>query len=66
MRPCGRSVLWPAHFTGRRREFCQIERLANLDALPAPFGFYVSALPVKLAGAGAGWARAVAVIGELS
>jgi len=61
-----RSVLWPAHFAGRRREFCQIERLANLDALPAPFGFYVSALPVKLAGAGAGWARAVAVIGELS
>ncbi len=61
-----RSVLWPAHFTGRRREFCQIERLANLDALPVAHGFHVSCLPVKLAGAGAGWTRAVAMIGALS
>ena len=42
----------------------QIERLSNLDALPAPFGFQVSCLPIKLAGAGAGWTRAVAVIGD--
>ncbi|MGH3415484.1 MAG: cyclase family protein [Actinocrinis sp.] len=60
-----RSVLWPAHFAGRRREYCQIERLNNLDALPAPFGFHVSCLPIKLTGAGAGWTRAVAVIGDL-
>lgn len=57
-----RSLLWPAHFAGRRREYCQIERLANLEALPAPFGFQVSCLPVKLAGAGAGWTRAVALV----
>lgn len=55
-----RSVLWPAHFVGRRREYCQIERLANLDALPGAYGFQVSCLPVKLVGAGAGWTRAVA------
>lgn len=58
------SVLWPAHFTGREREYCQIERLANLDALPSPYGFRVSCLPVKLTGAGAGWSRAVAILNE--
>lgn len=56
-------VLWPAHMAGRKREFCQIERLANLDALPA-FGFTVACFPVKIAGAGAGWARAVAILDE--
>jgi cyclase len=59
-----RSVLWPAHFAGRHREYCQIERLSNLDALPAPYGFQVACFPVKIVGAGAGWARAVAIIDE--
>jgi cyclase len=59
-----RSVLWPAHFAGRDREYCQIERLANLDALPAPHGFRVVCFPVKIAGAGAGWARAVALLDD--
>lgn len=56
-----RSVLWPAHVAGRTREYCQIERLANLGALPAQ-GFTVSCFPVKVAGAGAGWTRAVAFV----
>jgi hypothetical protein len=43
--------IWPAHFAGVTREYCQIEKLANLDLLPAPHGFYVSCLPVKIAGA---------------
>ncbi|MGY3520322.1 cyclase family protein [Micromonospora sp. PTRAS2] len=60
-----RSVLWPAHFTGRRREFCQIERLAGLDRLPA-IGFTVSCFPVKITGAGAGWCRAVALLDDPS
>ncbi|MEU9016655.1 cyclase family protein [Actinomadura sp. NPDC048394] len=55
------AVLWPAHFAGRSREYCQIERLSNLDALP-PTGFTVSCLPVKIKGAGAGWTRAAALI----
>ncbi|MEU2793363.1 cyclase family protein [Streptomyces sp. NPDC007100] len=58
-----RSVLWPAHFAGRRREYCQVERLAQLDALPA-HGFRVACFPVKITGAGAGWTRAVALIDE--
>ncbi|HSV65419.1 MAG TPA: cyclase family protein [Mycobacteriales bacterium] len=53
------AVLWPAHVAGRDTEYCQIERLANLAALP-PYGFTVSCFPVKIARAGAGWTRAVA------
>jgi cyclase len=56
--------LWPAHMTGRQREFCQIERLSNLELLPRPYGFTVSCFPVKIAGAGAGWARAVALLND--
>jgi cyclase len=59
-----RSVLWPAHFAGRDREYCQLERLANLDALPGPYGFTVASFPVKIAGAGAGWTRAVALVDD--
>ncbi|MFD8377847.1 cyclase family protein [Streptomyces sp. NPDC059679] len=57
------SVLWPAHFAGRRREYCQIERLARLETLPST-GFRVACFPVKIAGAGAGWTRAVALLDE--
>ncbi|MEO8025830.1 MAG: cyclase family protein [Bryobacteraceae bacterium] len=57
--------IWPAHFAGLTREYCQIEKLTNLDALPGPHGFFVSCLPVKIAGASAGWCRAVALIPEL-
>ncbi len=57
----GRCI-WPAHFAGITREYCQIEKLANLDRIPRPFGFTVSCLPVKIAGASAGWCRAVAIV----
>ncbi|AXH93424.1 cyclase family protein [Micromonospora aurantiaca] len=59
-----RSVLWPAHVVGREREYCQIERLANLGELPAPYGFRVACFPIRIAGAGAGWTRAVALIDD--
>jgi kynurenine formamidase len=54
--------IWPAHFAGITREYCQIEKLANLDQIPRPHGFYVSCMPVKIAGASAGWCRAVALV----
>ena len=54
--------IWPAHFAGITREYCQIEKLANLELLPRPYGFYVSCLPVKIKGASAGWCRAVALV----
>jgi kynurenine formamidase len=56
--------IWPAHFAGIEREYCQIEKLANLDQLPQPHGFYISCLPVKIQGASAGWCRAVALVPE--
>ena len=57
-----KSKLWPSHFLGRKREYAHMERLGNLSAIPKPFGFKVSCLPVKVKNAGAGWCRAVAII----
>jgi len=56
------KYIWPAHFAGLTAEYCQIEKLANLDQIPTPTGFYVSCLPVKIEGASAGWCRAVAIV----
>ncbi len=55
------SYLWPAHFFGRKREYAHIERLTNLDKLPA-FGFKVQCFPIKILDCGAAWARVVAII----
>jgi kynurenine formamidase len=57
------DVLWPAHFYGREKEYVQIERLANLTALPAT-GFHVSCFPIKIKGADASWIRAVGLVEE--
>ncbi len=57
-----KSKIWPSHFLGRRREFCHMERLGNLGAIPKSHGFTLSCLPVKVRNAGAGWARVVALI----
>lgn len=57
-----KAKIWPCHFLGRRREYCHMERLGNLGAIPKPFGFTVSCLPVKVKDAGAGWARVVAIL----
>ncbi len=57
-----KNVLWGAHFVGKDREYCHIEKLANLDKLPKPFGFRVACFPVKLTGGSAGWARVVAIL----
>jgi kynurenine formamidase len=60
----GRAQFWESHLLGRRKEYCQIERLANLDLLPRATGFLVSAFPVNLERASAGWARVVAIFDE--
>ncbi len=57
-------VIWEAHFAGIEREYCQIEKLANLGALPGPTGYKVMCFPFKVARASAGWVRAVALIEE--
>lgn len=55
------SIIWEGHKAGRIRPYYQIEKLTNLDALPA-HGFTVSCFPVKIARASAGWIRAVAIV----
>lgn len=57
-----KEKFWEAHFLGKEKEYCHIERLANLDKIPKPFGFKVAAFPIKIEGASAGWVRAVAII----
>ena len=57
----GADSVWAAHYVGRELEFCVLERLTNLALLPAD-GFEVSCFPVKIAGASAGWVRAVAFL----
>ncbi len=56
------SVLWAAHYVGKELEYCQIEKLANLDKIPKPTGFTVIAFPIKISSASGGWVRAVAML----
>src|SRR5262245_27784756 len=55
------SLIWEGHRAGREIGYCHIEKLHNLEALPA-HGFMVSCFPVKVRGGSAGWTRAVAII----
>jgi kynurenine formamidase len=54
-------VIWEAHRVTKDMEYCHIERLANLDSLPRPYGFKLACFPIKLHKASAGWTRAVAI-----
>ena len=55
------SLIWEGHKAGRHIGYCHIEKLHNLDQLPAT-GFTVCCFPVKIERASAGWTRAVAII----
>lgn len=57
-----KKCLWPAHFYGREKEYCHIERLTNLDKIPMNYGFKFCCFPIKLKEMGAAWVRAVAII----
>ncbi|HEY9045681.1 MAG TPA: cyclase family protein [Ohtaekwangia sp.] len=54
------ELFWQAHLVGREKEYCHMEQLVNLDALPYS-GFKVAAFPLKIVGASAGPARVVAM-----
>jgi kynurenine formamidase len=56
-----RKKYWEAHRVMREREYYHIENLVNLDQLPKPFGFTISALPAYFRGATAVPIRAVAI-----
>ena len=55
------SIIWEGHKAGRDIGYCQLEKLANLAALPAK-GFEVICFPVKVKAASAGWSRVIAAI----
>jgi len=56
-----KTVIWEGHYAGIEREYYQMEKLANLDQLPA-HGFKVCCFPVKILKASAAWIRPVAII----
>ena len=58
-----RDLFWQAHLVGREKEYCHIEQLVNLGALP-PAGFKVCVFPLKIIGASAAPARVVAILDE--
>ncbi|MBT1703732.1 cyclase family protein [Fulvivirgaceae bacterium PWU20] len=55
------DLFWQAHLVGREKEYCHIEQLVNLDALPYS-GFKVAVFPLKIVGASAAPARVVAIM----
>jgi kynurenine formamidase len=55
------GLIWEGHKAGREIGYCHIEKLHNLELLPAQ-GFMVSCFPVKIRGASAGWTRAIAIL----
>ena len=54
------ELFWEAHLVGQRKEYCHIEQLVNLDALPYT-GFKIAVFPLKIVGASAAPARVVAL-----
>jgi kynurenine formamidase len=54
-------LIWEGHKAGREIGYSHIEKLHNLDKLPAT-GFTISCFPVKIRAASAGWCRAVAIL----
>ncbi len=57
------SIIWEGHKAGMEKGYCQIEKLGNLEVLPAN-GFTVACFPAKIKAASAGWTRAVAIFDE--
>jgi kynurenine formamidase len=55
------GLIWEGHKAGRDIGYCHLEKLHNLEALPAR-GFTVACFPCKIRAASAGWTRAVAIL----
>ena len=56
-----KQLFWEAHLVGQHREYCHMEQLVNLKALP-PSGFKICVFPLKIVGASAAPARVVAIM----
>ena len=57
------SIIWEGHRASMDIGYCHLEKLTNLDKLPAT-GFEISCFPYKIKGASAGFTRAVAIFEE--
>lgn len=57
------SLIWEGHRASMEIGYCHLEKLANLDSLPAN-GFTVACFPFKIKGASAGFTRAVAILDD--
>lgn len=55
------KVIWEAHRVGMYKEYCQIEKMANLEKLPS-HGFKTICMPINIYKASAGWVRPIAII----
>ncbi len=62
-RHSNRALFWEAHLVGREQEYCHMEQLVNLAALPTT-GFKVCVFPLKIVGASAAPARVVAILDD--
>jgi len=58
-----KNLFWEGHLVGARKEYCHMEQLTNLKALPSS-GFKVCVFPMKIVGGSAAPIRAVAILGE--
>lgn len=58
-----KNLFWEGHLVGIDKEYCHMEQLTNLSALPS-HGFKVGVFPLKIAGASAAPARVVAFLDE--
>lgn len=57
------SLIWEGHRAGMEIGYCHIEKLGNLDSLPAT-GYMIACFPFKIEKASAGFTRAVAIFEE--
>jgi kynurenine formamidase len=57
------ALIWEGHKASREISYCHLEKLHNLENVPA-HGFMVCCFPVKIKAASAGWTRAVAILDE--
>lgn len=57
------KVIWEAHRVGIHKEYCQIEKMTNLDKLPS-HGFKTICIPISIYKASAGWVRPIAILND--
>lgn len=57
------GLIWEGHKAGRDIGYYQMEKLTNLESLPA-HGFKVACFPIKIEGASAAWTRVVGILDD--